>query len=222
MKNKHAFIQTEKAKSSHFDRTRGDKNQIYPTWCDVWKQKISNCYCSSELWDIYIPKLFTLLNWKDIYIPKLKKNLHPRKKKTFKFPRQIDIYIPEAKRCLHPQSKKDIYIPEAKRRLIPWRKKTFISPKKKDVYIPEAKRRLHPRSKKMFTSPKQKDVYISDTAADWIFLKIQVNLVNFLSCTFGRDWEKYSKNGLTFGCLAVFKSFSLRKADFGNVVQIYV
>ena len=40
----------------------------------------------------------------------------------------------------------------------------------------------------------------------WLdFLKIQVNLVNFLSCTFGRDWEKYSKNGLTFGCLAVFK-----------------
>ena len=40
----------------------------------------------------------------------------------------------------------------------------------------------------------------------WLdFLKIQVNLVNFLSCTFGRDWEKYSKNGLTYGCLAVFK-----------------
>ena len=65
----------------------------------------------------------------------------------------------------------------------------------------------------------------------WLdFLKIQVNLVNFLSCTFGRDWEKYSKNGLTFGCLAVFKFeifsyktfFSLRKPDFGNVVQIYV
>ena len=31
LKNKHAFIQTEKAKSSHFDRTRGDKNQIFPT-----------------------------------------------------------------------------------------------------------------------------------------------------------------------------------------------
>ena len=25
LKNKHTFIQTEKAKSSHFDRTRGDK-----------------------------------------------------------------------------------------------------------------------------------------------------------------------------------------------------
>ena len=24
-------MQTEKAKSSHFDRTRGDKNQIFPT-----------------------------------------------------------------------------------------------------------------------------------------------------------------------------------------------
>ena len=40
----------------------------------------------------------------------------------------------------------------------------------------------------------------------WLdFLKIQVNLVNFLSCTFWRDWEKCSKNGLTFGCLAIFK-----------------
>jgi hypothetical protein len=25
-------MQTEKAKSSHFDRTRGDKNQIFPTY----------------------------------------------------------------------------------------------------------------------------------------------------------------------------------------------
>ena len=31
-KNKHTFIQTEKAKSSHFDRTRGDKKQIFPTY----------------------------------------------------------------------------------------------------------------------------------------------------------------------------------------------
>ena len=31
LKNKHTFIQTEKAKSSHFDRTRGDKKQIFPT-----------------------------------------------------------------------------------------------------------------------------------------------------------------------------------------------
>jgi hypothetical protein len=31
LKNKQTFIQTEKAKSSHFDRTRGDKNQIFPT-----------------------------------------------------------------------------------------------------------------------------------------------------------------------------------------------
>ena len=31
LKNKQTFIQTENAKSSHFDRTRGDKNQIYPT-----------------------------------------------------------------------------------------------------------------------------------------------------------------------------------------------
>ena len=31
LKNKHTFIQTEKAKSSHFDRTRGDENQILPT-----------------------------------------------------------------------------------------------------------------------------------------------------------------------------------------------
>ena len=31
LKNKQTFIQTEKAKSSHFDRMRGDKNQIFPT-----------------------------------------------------------------------------------------------------------------------------------------------------------------------------------------------
>ena len=31
LKRKQTFIQTEKAKSSHFDRTRGDKNQIFPT-----------------------------------------------------------------------------------------------------------------------------------------------------------------------------------------------
>ena len=31
LKNKHTFIQTEKAKSSRFDRTRGDKNQIFST-----------------------------------------------------------------------------------------------------------------------------------------------------------------------------------------------
>ena len=30
-KNKHTFLKTEKAKSSHFDRTRGYKNQIFPT-----------------------------------------------------------------------------------------------------------------------------------------------------------------------------------------------
>ena len=31
LKNKHTFVQTEKAKSSHFDRMRGDKKQIFPT-----------------------------------------------------------------------------------------------------------------------------------------------------------------------------------------------
>ena len=39
----------------------------------------------------------------------------------------------------------------------------------------------------------------------WLdFWKIQVNLVNFLFCNFGGDWGKYSKNGLTFGCLTIF------------------
>ena len=65
----------------------------------------------------------------------------------------------------------------------------------------------------------------------WLnFWKIQVNLLNFLSCTFGRDWEKYSKNGLTFGhlaflCLRFFLKklfFSMRKQNFGNVIQICV
>ena len=31
LKNKHTFLKTEKAKSSQFDRTRGDKKQIFPT-----------------------------------------------------------------------------------------------------------------------------------------------------------------------------------------------
>ena len=31
LKNKHTFLKTEKAKFSHFDRTRGDKKQIFPT-----------------------------------------------------------------------------------------------------------------------------------------------------------------------------------------------
>ena len=31
LENKQTFIQTEKAKSSHFDRTRRDKNHIFPT-----------------------------------------------------------------------------------------------------------------------------------------------------------------------------------------------
>ena len=36
----------------------------------------------------------------------------------------------------------------------------------------------------------------------WLdFWKIQVNLVNFISGTFGTAWDKYFKNGLTFGCL---------------------
>ena len=34
LKNKHFFLKTEKAKSSHFDRTRGGKNQIFPTKVD--------------------------------------------------------------------------------------------------------------------------------------------------------------------------------------------
>ena len=39
----------------------------------------------------------------------------------------------------------------------------------------------------------------TDMAADWIFEKFK--LVNFISGTFGTAWDKYSKNGLTFGCL---------------------
>ena len=66
---------------------------------------------------------------------------------------------------------------------------------------------------------------------DYFFLdlkKIQVNLVNFLSCTFGGDWGKYSKKGLTFTRLAVFMFeikkllFFMQKQNFGNVIQIYV
>ena len=37
LKNKHIFKQTEKAKSSHFDRTRADKKQIFPTLITILK-----------------------------------------------------------------------------------------------------------------------------------------------------------------------------------------
>ena len=58
----------------------------------------------------------------------------------------------------------------------------------------------------------------------WLdFLKIQVNLVNFISGTFGTAWDKYSKNGLTFGCLREKKGWNFdletiffkQKQDFG-------
>ena len=46
LKNKHTFIQTEKAKSSHFDRTRGDKKQIFPTLASIkfFKHKQQKAY----------------------------------------------------------------------------------------------------------------------------------------------------------------------------------
>ena len=58
----------------------------------------------------------------------------------------------------------------------------------------------------------------------WLdFWKIQVNLVNFISCTFGTAWDKYSKNGLTFGHLREKKGWNFyleiiffkQKQDFG-------
>ena len=58
----------------------------------------------------------------------------------------------------------------------------------------------------------------------WLdFWKIQVNLVNFISGTFGTAWDKYSKNGLTFGCLREKKGWNFdleiiffkQKQDFG-------
>ena len=43
----------------------------------------------------------------------------------------------------------------------------------------------------------------------WLdFWKIQVNLVNFISGTFGTAWDKNSKNGLTFGCLKEKKGWN--------------
>ena len=44
LKNKHTFIQTERAKSSHFDRTRGFKNQIFPTIIATQKFFIFFCF----------------------------------------------------------------------------------------------------------------------------------------------------------------------------------
>ena len=58
----------------------------------------------------------------------------------------------------------------------------------------------------------------------WLgFWKIQVNLVNFISGTFGTAWDKYSKHGITFGCLREKKSWNFdleiiffkQKQDFG-------
>ena len=63
----------------------------------------------------------------------------------------------------------------------------------------------------------------TDMAADWNSWKIQVNLVNFISGTFGTAWDKYFKNGLTFGCLREKKGWNFdleiiffkQKQDFG-------
>ena len=64
----------------------------------------------------------------------------------------------------------------------------------------------------------------TDMAADWIFEKFKLgNLVNFISCTFGTAWDKYSKNGLTYGHLREKKGrnfyleifFFKQKQDFG-------
>ena len=51
-KNKQTFIQTEKAKSSHFDRTRGDKNQIFPTY--VYSQNTKSFWYINFGTNIYL------------------------------------------------------------------------------------------------------------------------------------------------------------------------
>ena len=65
----------------------------------------------------------------------------------------------------------------------------------------------------------------------WLdFWKIQVNLVNFISGTFGTAWDKYSKNGLTFGCLREKKGWNFdleiiffeQKQDFGIFIWTYM
>ena len=56
LKNKQTLIQTEKAKSSHFDRTRGDNNQKFPTWaslnehCDVQNSNRDHSSYLQWLW----------------------------------------------------------------------------------------------------------------------------------------------------------------------------
>ena len=47
------------------------------------------------------------------------------------------------------------------------------------------------------------------------FWKIQVNLVNFISGTFGTAWDKYYKNGITFGWNDLEIIFFKQKQDFG-------
>ena len=77
-----------------------------------------------------------------------------------------------------------------------------------------AKRKMHKDANapsKKYSTPLHSDAFFLSLRdinrhCSWLdFWKIQVNLaLNFLSCYFWGDWGKYSKNGLTFGCLAIF------------------
>ena len=59
LKNKQTFIQTEKAKPSHFNRTRGDKKQIFPTiiicYSKMWYPPGEKCTTETTFF-IFAPK----------------------------------------------------------------------------------------------------------------------------------------------------------------------
>ena len=71
LKNKQTFIQTEKAKSSHFDRTRGDKNQIFPTLVSDYAAQYLG---KSKFIDADIKKIMHCLGIQIKHIPIVRKN----------------------------------------------------------------------------------------------------------------------------------------------------
>ena len=67
-------IQTEKAKFSHFDRTRGDKNQIFPTLATIHESY-------QFLYKKYVAEGDKVVNENFITAEELKKKHEKRKKK---------------------------------------------------------------------------------------------------------------------------------------------
>ena len=76
MKNKQTFLQTEKAKSSHFDRTRGDKKQTKINndkyelfWVSIWSNIKYAKVQSWKAWNMFSTKNFLCQLWWATTIP---------------------------------------------------------------------------------------------------------------------------------------------------------